>query len=252
MDKPLHCRAVRGEVLGPRSRRHAEKSGEAAPPGPPRRAPSPSTCAWSRTSRATGTRPTRSAICYVRAGQADKAVAQYAPHRRSPHAARGSIPRPPRSTRRSSRSRPTTSGRSCNLGRDLGEAGAAGRREGLPHRRGGAPAGARRPRGADEIVVRLGSLDPADIDARLAARTRPGGVRRRERRRDAVPRDPRRPAREGPRARGDRRRCARPCGSIPTIARAARSSRGPRWRRATSTARAAISIARRPARIRRC
>ena len=78
-------------------------------------------------------------------------------------------------------------------------------------------------RGADEIVVRLGAIDPADIDARLAGARVLVGVRRRSGRRDAVPGSLQRPAREGARARGD----AGPAGGRAVQSRRSREPRDP-------------------------
>ena len=137
-------------------------------------------------------------------------------------------------------------------GRYLGQAGAAGRREVVLDRRSGAPAGAQRHARRQRDRRPAGGARSRRHRGAAGRRTRPRGVRRRSGRRDAVPGSLRRPrSRRGARPRRCRR-CGRPCGAIRPTAKAARSWPGPRWRRATSTARAAISIARRPGRIPRC
>ncbi len=84
---------------------------------------------------------------------------------------RGSIPRRPRSTRRSSRSSRTTKQSQLHLGEISAKQGLLADAKAYLT----AVAARRRARddtrGADEIVVRLGSLDPADFDARAGGRT---------------------------------------------------------------------------------
>ena len=89
--------------------------------------------------------------------------------------------------------------------------------------------------GADEMVVRLGTLDPVRLRRPRARRADPRAERRRDRRRDAVPRDARRPDGEGSPHRGD---LGAPRSGPPQPRRhrrARRSWRGPPSPRGTST-----------------
>ena len=158
--------------------------------------PLPNTSRSSRPSRATGTAPTRLAICTYAPSRSTKASSST---RASPITSpkRASIQRRRRSSRRSSRSSPTTSTRCCSPATSppsrarspTPSSSSPGRR--TPRKRGDK-------KGATEIAIRLGTLDPEDFEARMRAaqlaaewattpprcastRTSPAGSRKQER-----------------------------------------------------------------------
>ena len=105
---------------------------------------------------------------YARGGQTDKAAAQYA--RIADHLMRrGLLSESRRALQEAPQGQSGRRGDATAAGRDLGEAGAAADAKNYFN----AVATKRRGRGdragTAEIVIRLGSLDPADIDARMAA-----------------------------------------------------------------------------------
>ena len=107
---------------------------------------------------------------YIRANQPDKAVAQYTADRRSP-GARGVLPEGRRDLQEDPQDQARRGIGAAAPGRNFREAGAARRRKGLLHGGREQAAGPRRSRRRRRDRVRLGSLDPADFEARaLAAR----------------------------------------------------------------------------------